>query len=88
MGLPWKITAQGQRGLCAVGDATNGSALDCDLCTAKESSAPLDGSPAPIGSRGAGDRVTASNHRPTGSGDSRPASAAVPVSAPAREGAA
>jgi hypothetical protein len=30
-------------------DATGGSALDCDLCTAKESSAPLDGSPTVIG---------------------------------------
>lgn len=33
-------------------------------------------------------RVTAGNHRPAGFGASRPASAAVPVSAPAREGAA
>ena len=33
-------------------------------------------------------RVTAGHHRPAGSGDSRPASAAAPVSAPAREGAA
>jgi hypothetical protein len=41
--------SQGRRGLCAVADATGGSALDCDLCTAKESSAPLDGSPALIG---------------------------------------
>ena len=30
--------------------------------------------------------MTASNHRPAGSGDSRPASAAAPGSAPAREG--
>jgi hypothetical protein len=33
-------------------------------------------------------RVTAGNHRPAGFGASRPASATVPVSAPAREGAA
>src|SRR5215831_14118336 len=32
--------------------------------------------------------MTAGNHRPAGSGDSGPASAAAPVSAPAREGAA
>ena len=32
--------------------------------------------------------MTASNHRPAGSGDSRPASAASPGSAPAREGEA
>ena len=32
--------------------------------------------------------MTASHHRPGGSGDSRPASAAAPGSAPAREGAA
>ena len=47
-----------------------------------------DGHPAAFAWRGAGCRVTAGHHRPGGSGDSRPVSAAAPVSAPAREGAA
>lgn len=41
MGLPWKNRVKG--GACAVVDATGGSALDCDLCAVKQSSAPLDG---------------------------------------------
>jgi hypothetical protein len=40
--------SQGRRGLCAVADATAGSALDCDLGR-KKSSAPLDVNPALIG---------------------------------------
>jgi hypothetical protein len=46
VGLPGKITAQGFAVRST--DATGGSALDCDLCTVKELSAPLDGPPALI----------------------------------------
>jgi hypothetical protein len=45
--------------------------------------------PCPAGARrGAGYCVTAGHHRPSGSGDSRPASAAAPGSVRTREGAA
>jgi len=60
--------SQGRRGLCAVADATAGSALDCDLCAATQSRHGGRASPALIGQRGAEVSVTAGHHRPTGAG--------------------
>ena len=74
--------------MCAAADATGGSALDCVFCTAKELPAPLDGSPALTGWRGAEDSGNGEQPPAHGSGSRRPASAAAPVSAPAREGTA
>lgn len=65
-----------------------GAPLTVIFARRKNRLAPLDGSPALIGYRGAEDSRNGEQPPPTGSGDSRPASAAAPVSAPAREGAA
>jgi hypothetical protein len=77
----------GRRGFCAV-HATNGSTLDGALSRRNNRRHRWTGHPHRSADRGAEDRRNGDQPHTQGSGASRPASAAAPVSAPAREGAA
>ena len=78
----------GWRGLCAIARRDQRERPRRRTFTANNRRHRWTGHPHRSAKRSAGDRVTAGNHRPAGSGDSRPASAAAPGSAPAREGEA
>ena len=86
--FPGKITAQGVALAPSRSDATGGSALDGDLDRQDNARRRWTGQPHSRGVSNCGPRgrVTAGHYRLGGSGDSRPASAAAPGSAPRARG--
>ena len=84
--LPGKVTAQGSA--VAQQPTRRRRALDCDLARRDDARHGGRATPRLTAWRGAGCCVTAGHHRPGGSGEVRPASAAAPGSVRTREGAA